>query len=221
MLHLFPSSCLNFVNHFFTFFNNFLLHSFLNILILSIVDKYYLVFYRPTSFSFTLNVYILSIVYLYLQLRCPFEEGDLNIISFVLNTDLFYGFCFYFIYCTTLALCLWSSSIKSMFLNTFKLFPRIHFEFETRCRPTPPCLKAKEVYNVKKQTNKQKNPKLKLANTCLPSFIIGHHMGKSNHYAVTIHLGIFLLFRDIISSKTSSKNITTIRCTNWYKSIEK
>ena len=40
VLHLFPSSCLNFVNHFFTFFNNFLLHSFLNdILILSIVDK--------------------------------------------------------------------------------------------------------------------------------------------------------------------------------------
>ena len=77
VLHLFPSSCLNFVNHFFTFFNNFLLHSFLNnILILSIVDKYYLVFYRPTSFSFTLNVYILSIVYLYLQLWCPFEEGD-------------------------------------------------------------------------------------------------------------------------------------------------
>ena len=175
VLHLFPSSCLNFVNHFFTFFNNFLLHSFLNnILILSIADKYYLVFYRPTSFSFTLNVYILSIVYLYLQLWCPFEEGDLNIICqlwcpfeegdlniicFVLNTDLFYGFCFYFIYCTTLALCLWSSSIKSMFLNTFKLFPHIHFEFETRCRLTPPCLKAKEVYNVKKQTNKQTKKK--------------------------------------------------------------
>ena len=119
-VHLFPSSCLNFVNHFFTFFNNFLLHSFLNnILILSIVDKYYLVFYRPTSFSFTLNVYILSIVYLYLQLWCPFEEGDLNILCFVLNTGLFCGFCFYLIYCTTLALCLWSSSIKSMFLNTF------------------------------------------------------------------------------------------------------
>ena len=161
VLDLFPSSCLNFVNHFFTFFNNFLLHSFLNnILILSIVDQYYLVSYRPTSFSFTLNVYILSIVYLYLQLWCPFEEGDLNIICFVLNTDLFYGFCFYFIYCTTLALCLWSSSIKSMFLNTFKLFPHIHFEFETRCRPTPPCLKAKEVYNVKKQTNKQKQKTL-------------------------------------------------------------
>ena len=88
VLHLFPSSCLNFVNHFFTFFNNFLLHSFLNInniLILSIVDRYSLVFYRPASFSFTLNVYILSIVYLYLQLWCPFEEGDLNIICFVLN----------------------------------------------------------------------------------------------------------------------------------------
>ena len=114
-----------------------------------------------------------------------------------------------------------------MFLNTLKLFPHIHFEFETRCRPTPPYLKANEVYNVKKQKKKKKNktkkkpPKLKLANTCLPSFIIGHHMGKSNHYAVTIHLGIFLLFRDIISSKTSSKNITTTRCTNWYKSIEK
>ena len=157
VLHLFSSSCLNFVNHFFTFLNNFLLHSFLNnILSLSIVDKYYLLFYRPTSFSFTLNVYILSIFYLYLQLWCPFEEGDLNIICFVQNTDLFYGFCFYFIYCTILALCLWSSSIKSMFLNTFKLFPHIHFEFETRCRPTPPCLKAKEVYNVKKQTKTNK-----------------------------------------------------------------
>ena len=183
-------------------------------------------FYRPTSFSFALNVYILSIVYLYLQLWCPFEEGDLNIICFVLNTDLFYGFCFYFIYSTTLALCLWSSSIKSMFLNTLKTFsPYIHFEFEIRYRPTPPCLKAKEVYNVKKQTNKETNKKktqLKLANTCLPSFIIGHHMGKSDHYvyAVTIHLGIFLLFRDIISSKTSGKNITTTRCTHWYKSIE-
>ena len=76
-----------FVNHFVTFFNNFLLHSFPNInniLILSIVDRYSLVFHRPTSFSFTLNVYILSIVYLYLQLWCPFE-GDLNIICFVLN----------------------------------------------------------------------------------------------------------------------------------------
>ena len=109
-----------------------------------------------------------------------------------------------------------------MFLNTFKLFPHIHSEFETRYRPTHPCLKAKEVYNVKKQTKKQtKNPKLKLVNTCLPSFIIGHHMGKSDHYAVTIHLGIFLHFRDIISSKTSSKNITTTRCTHWYKSTEK
>ena len=105
VLHLFPSSRLNFVNHFFTFFNNFLLHSFLNnILILSIVDKYYLVFYRPTSFSFTLNVYILSIVYLYLQLWCPFEEGDLNIICFVLNTDLFYGFCFTFVFISFIAL---------------------------------------------------------------------------------------------------------------------
>ena len=208
VLHLFPSSCLNFVNHFFTFLNNFLLHSFINsILILSIVDRYSLVFYRPASFSFTLNVYILSIVYLYLQLWCPFEEGDLNIICFVINTDLFYGFCFYFIYCTTLALCLWSSSIKSLFLNTFKLFPHIHFEFENRYRPTPPCLKAKKVYNVKKQTNKQTNktPKLKLVNTCLPSFVIGHHMGKSNHYALTIHLGIFLLFRDIIPSKTAAR----------------
>ena len=113
VLHLFPSSCLNFDYLFFTFFDNFLLHSFLNInniLILSIVDRYSLVFYRPTSFSFTLDVYILSIVYLFLQLWCPFE-GDLNIICFVLNTDLFYGFCFYFIYCTTLALCLWLSSI--------------------------------------------------------------------------------------------------------------
>ena len=81
-------------------------------------------------------------------------------------------------------------------------------------------MKAREVYNVTKQTNKQ-NLKLKLANTCLPSFIIGHHMGKSDHYAVTIHLGVFLLFRDIISSKTSSKNITTTRCTHWYKSIKK
>ena len=70
-----------------------------------------------------------------------------------------------------------------------------------------------------KQTNKK--PKLKLANTYLPSFIIGHHMGKSDHYAVTIYLGIFLLFTDIISSKTSSKNITTTRCAHWYKSIEK
>ena len=53
-----------------SFFSNFLLHLFLNInniLILLIVDRYSLVFYRPTSFSFTLNVYILSIVYLYLQ----------------------------------------------------------------------------------------------------------------------------------------------------------
>ena len=86
VLHLFPSSCLNFVNHFFTFFDNFLLHSFLNInniLILSIVDRYSLVFYTPTSFSFTLNVYILSIVYLYLQLWCPFEEGELNIICLI------------------------------------------------------------------------------------------------------------------------------------------
>ena len=62
---------------------------------------------------------------------------------------------------------------------------------------------------------------MKLANTYLPFFIIGHHMGKSDHHAVTTHLGIFLLFRDIISSKTSSKNITTTRCTHWYKSIEK
>ena len=108
ILHLFPSLFLNFVNHFFTFLNNFLLHSFLNInniLILSIVDRYSLAFYRPTSFSFTLNVYILSIVYLYLQLWCPFEGGDLNIVCFALNIDLFYGFCFYFIYSTTLALC--------------------------------------------------------------------------------------------------------------------
>ena len=83
------------------------------------------------------------------------------------------------------------------------------------------CLKTNKQTN-KKQT-KNKKPKLKLANTCLPSFIIGHHMGKSDHYvyAVTIHLGIFLLFRDIISSKTSTKNITTTRCTHWYKSIGK
>ena len=97
VLHLFPSSCLNFVNHFFTFLNNFLLYSFLNInniLILLIVDRYFLVFYRPTSFSFTLNVDSLSIVYLYLQLWCPFEEGDLYIICFILNTDFFTGFVF-------------------------------------------------------------------------------------------------------------------------------
>ena len=37
--------------------------------------------------------------------------------------------------------------------------------------------------------------KLKWANTCLPSFITGYHMGKSDHYAVTnVHLGIFLPF---------------------------
>ena len=55
--------------------------------------------------------------------------------------------------------------------------------------------------------------KLKWANTCLPSFIIGNHMDKSDHYAVTnVHLGIFLLFKDILSSKTSSKIITSARC---------
>ena len=98
VLHLFPSSCLNFVNHFFTFLNNFLLNSFLdinNILILLIVDRYSLVFYRPTSFSFTLNVYILSIVYIYLQLWCSFEEGDLNIICFCSKTLIYFtGFVF-------------------------------------------------------------------------------------------------------------------------------
>ena len=156
VLHLFPSSCLNFVNHFFTFFNNFLLHSFLNdILILSIVDKCYLVFYRPTSFSFTLNVYILSIVYLYLQLWCPFEEGDLNIICFVLNTDLFYGFCFYFIYCTTLALCLWSSSIKSMFLN-INFFPIYILNLKLDVGPLLHAWKQRRFIMLKnKQTNKK------------------------------------------------------------------
>ena len=59
-------------------------------------------------------------------------------------------------------------------------------------------------------------------NTCLPSFIICYHIGKSDHYAViNVPLGIFLLLRDIISSKTSSKIITATRCTHWYKSIEK
>ena len=125
VLHLFPSLCLNFVNHFFTFFNNFLLHSFLNInsiLILSIVERYSLVFYRPTSFPFTLNVYILSIVYLHLQFWCPFEEGDLNIICFVLNRFILQVlFLFHLLH--YISFFLWLSSIKSMFLNTFKLFP--------------------------------------------------------------------------------------------------
>ena len=133
-------------------------------------------------------------------------------------------------------------------LITFKLFLQIHFEFETTYMPTPPCLKAKEVYNVKNKTknkkqkqkqkpktkqnksktkqNKQKQNKTKLnwngqIHAYHLSSLVIIWVNTTTTRQTNVHLGIFLLFRDMISSKTSRLLQPQDVHIQWYKSTEK